>query len=418
LLAAFLFAAVLLAADDISAGWFEWPYVDAVPGSALDSSSLTHKPAGSLGRVVVRDGQFVTTEGGRIRFWGTNLSAAEAFPDAEGATRTARRLAEGGINIARLHHLDNNWGVATRDSIWAPDDPRRIDVDAQQLDKLHRLVAELKAQGIYSNVNLKVSRTFSAADGFADTVTQLPAFQKRVDYFNRRLIDLQKDYARQLLAAKNPYTGLSLAEDPAVAVVEINNENSLLGMRTRDVGRDLHLLPEPFRSELAAIWNEWLRAKYPDDDALAAAWAMGATPIGSPVITAQSRWHADAQPGNTVELLSDPADQAAIHFRVGPGDGVRWRSAAFLDRLELKNGETYTLIFSARADATRPAQVALGRDEPLWRTDKWRTLGLVATIPLKPEWTELQEKGLRRYWLIYRTLQTQQDTLDQSRYSS
>jgi hypothetical protein len=390
ILPAFLCTAAFLAADDTPDGWFEWPYVDAVSGSALDTSSLNHKPAGSLGRVVVRDGQFATTEGGRIRFWGTNLSAAEAFPDAEGAARTARRLAEGGINIARLHHLDNNWGVATRDSIWTPDNPRRIEVDAQQLDKLHRLVAELKAQGIYSNVNLKVSRTFSAADGFADTVTQLPAFQKRVDYFNRRMIDLQKDYARQLLAAKNPYTGLSLAEDPAVAVVEINNENSLLGMRTRDVGRDLHLLPEPFRGELAALWNTWLTAKYPDDKTLAAAWAEGATTIGAPVVTEESRWHADAQPGNTVDLLSDPADQSAIHFRVGPGDGVRWRSAAFLDRLVLENGKTYTLTFAARADSVRPAQVALGRDEPLWRTDKWRTLGLVATIPLKPEWTEFR----------------------------
>ncbi|HEY5552057.1 MAG TPA: hypothetical protein VIK52_09220, partial [Opitutaceae bacterium] len=380
----------LAAADETPASWFEWPSVDIVPASALDTSLLNHKPAGSLGRVVVRDGQFATGRGGRIRFWGTNLSSNEAFPDVEGAALTARRLADGGINIARLHHLDNNWSVASRGSLWSPDDPRRIDVDPQQLDRLHRLVAELKAQGIYSNVNLKVSRTFSAADGFAETVPQLPAFQKRADYYQRRMIDLQKDYARQLLGARNPYTGLTLAEDPAVAVVEINNENSLLGMRTRDVGRDLHLFPEPFRGELAALWNEWLRAKYRDDDALAAAWALGETPLGAPVVSEESRWHADAQPGNTVELLSDPADSSAVHFRVGQGDGVRWRSAAFLDRLELENGKTYTLNFAARADAMRPAQVALGRDEALWRTDKWRTLGLVATLPVTPEWTSFR----------------------------
>ncbi|HUG12788.1 MAG TPA: hypothetical protein VMM36_17360, partial [Opitutaceae bacterium] len=117
LLATFLCTAAFAAANDTPAGWFEWPYVDAVPGSALDTSSLNHKPAGTLGRVVVRDGVFVTERGGRIRFWGTNLSSNEAFPDAEGAARTARRLAEGGINIARLHHLDNNWSVESRGSL-------------------------------------------------------------------------------------------------------------------------------------------------------------------------------------------------------------------------------------------------------------------------------------------------------------
>ena len=378
------------AENSVPVGWFEWPAVEPKPGSPLDASSLNHKPAGALGRVVVRDGQFATTEGGPLRFWGCNLSSGEAFPDDATAIRLARRLAQGGINIARLHHLDNNWSVASRGSLWSPDDPRRITIDAQQLDKLHRLVAALKAEGIYSNVNLKVSRTFSTADGFPASVANCPPFQKRVDYFQRRMIDLQKDYARQLLTAKNPYTGLSLAEDPAVAVIEINNENSLLGMRTRDIGRDLQLLPEPFRGELAALWNAWLAKKYPAAADLSTAWARGATPLGQPVVTADSRWYPDAQPGNEVALASDPTDQKNVHLQVKVSDGIRWRSAAYLDRLEVKDGQTYTLTFSAREDTTRPVMVALGRDEASWRTDKWRTRGLVTTIPLTPEWTSFR----------------------------
>ncbi len=386
LLSGGLLSGSIRAADSVPAGWFEWPAVEAQPGSPLDTSALNHKPAGALGRVVVRDGQFATTEGGRLRFWGCNLSSGEAFPDAATAARLARRLAQGGINIARLHHLDNNWSVASRGSIWSPDDPRRITIDPQQLDKLHRLVAALKAEGIYSNVNLKVSRTFSAADGFPASVSDCPPFQKRVDYFQRRMIELQKDYARQLLTTKNPYTGMSLAEDPAVAVIEINNENSLLGMRTRDIGRGLEQLPEPFRGELAQLWNAWLLKKYAGIAALAPAWEHGATPPGHPVITADSRWHPDAQPGNEV-AISDPADRSNLHLQVKVSDGVRWRAAAYLDRLELKDGETCTLTFSARSDAARPVQVAVGRDEAGWRTDKWRTRGLITTIALTPEWT-------------------------------
>ena len=40
------------------------------------------------------------------------------------------------------------------------------------------------------------------------------------------MIELQKEYAKELLCHVNPYTGLSLADDPAVVTVQINNEDS------------------------------------------------------------------------------------------------------------------------------------------------------------------------------------------------
>jgi hypothetical protein len=380
------------AADSIPipAGWFVWPYAEPQPGSALDTSSLNHKPAGSRGRVVVRDGVFVTSDdGARIRFWGCNLSSNEAFVDAATADRLARRLAMGGINIARLHHLDNPWSVDSGGSLWKPGSQDRIAIDPAQLDKLHRVVAALKAEGIYSNVNLKVSRTHTEADGFPPSIAQTPPFQKRVDYFSRRIIDLQKDYARQLLAAKNPYTGLSLAEDPAVAVVEINNENSLLGLRSREVGAGLHEQPEPFRGELTALWNAWLAKGFPDDESIRLTWAGQATPPGESPLSPGSRWHPDAQPGNEVEVESAAPGEVRLNVKPG-GDGVRWRSAAFLDQLRFVDDATYTLTFAARADAVRTAEVTVSRDEPGWRTDKWRTRGLRTTIALAPEWQEFR----------------------------
>ncbi len=369
-----------------SAGeWFEWPAVEPRAGTALDLAGLNARPAGALGRIGVRDGHFATADGTRIRFWGCNISAAENFVDAEMATRLAHRLAQGGINIVRLHHLDNNWAVATRGSIWSPDDPRRLKIDPVQLDKVHRFVAALKAEGIYVNVNLKVSRTYSAADGFPASVSDCPPFQKRVDYFDRRMIELQKDYARQLLTAKNPYTGFSLADDPAVAVVEINNENALLGLRTRDVGRGLELLPEPFRGNLVALWNAWLARRYPDSGGLATAWRQGATAPGRSAVPDAARWHPDAQPGNEVTVDATDAP-GGVHLDVVKSDGVRWRAAAYLDPIDLPDSETYTVTFAARADAARPVMVTLGRDDPRWRTDKWRTRGLYSTIALTTEW--------------------------------
>lgn len=378
-------ASAALGEDAIPAGWFAWPYAEPIDGSALDSSSLNDKPAGAHGRIVVRNGQFVTSDNGqRIRFWGCNLSSNEAFVDAATADRLARRLARGGINIARLHHLDNPWSVDSAGSLWKPGTQDRIHIDPAQLDKLHRVVAALKAQGIYSNVNLKVSRTHTTADGFPESIAQAPGFQKRLDYFQRRIVDLQKDYARQLLTAKNPYTGLSLAEDPAVAVIEINNENSLLGLRTREIGDGLELLPEPFRGELTAQWNAWLQRRYSNDSALADAWSKSATPLGESPLSPGSRWFAEAQPGADVRIAS--ATTSDVRIDVKPGDGVRWRSAAFLDRLQLVDGATYTLTFSVRADRERPIEVTVGRDEAGWRTDKWRTRGLRSVVALTTAW--------------------------------
>jgi hypothetical protein len=315
--------------------------VEPVAGSALDLSALNPEPAGAHGRVLVKDGHFATADDGRrIRFWGCNISSEQNFLSAADADTLARRLAQGGVNIARLHHMDNPWSVASGGSIWPKDRRDHSRIDPAQFDKLHRLVAALKARGIYSNINLKVSKTLVLEDGFPASIAQCPPFQKQVDCFQRRMIELQKEYARQLLTAKNPYTGYSLAEDPAVAVVEINNENSLLGQRTRDIGRRLdQLLPEPFRSELAAFWSAWLAKKYGDDATLAAAWQRGATPRGPSLLGATHRWQPDAMPGTRVEIVPDAA-ASAVELKVAEVDSIRWHAQAYVGGLPLESGKT------------------------------------------------------------------------------
>ena len=57
---------------------------------------------------------------------------------------------------------------------------------------------------------------------------ELLGFAKALTYFNPRLIELQKEYARQLLTHRNPYTGNEYRHEPAVAIVELVNENSIV----------------------------------------------------------------------------------------------------------------------------------------------------------------------------------------------
>ncbi|UCH35940.1 MAG: hypothetical protein JSV65_06185, partial [Armatimonadota bacterium] len=84
--------------------WFAFPLApDAAP---VDLSWLNHRPAGAHGFVVARNGQLAFEDGTPARFWGTCFSAGACFPKHENAEIIARRLAQFGVNIARLHHMD------------------------------------------------------------------------------------------------------------------------------------------------------------------------------------------------------------------------------------------------------------------------------------------------------------------------
>ena len=56
------------------------------------------------------------------------------------------------------------------------------------------------------NVNLHVARTLGEADGVPPGT---PWANKGADQFDPRIIELEKEYARDLLSHVNPYTGMS-----------------------------------------------------------------------------------------------------------------------------------------------------------------------------------------------------------------
>lgn len=372
-------------------GWFAWPSVEPVSGTAVDVSALNAKPAGAAGRILVKDGHFATPDGRRVNFWGCNLSAEVAFPPVDELPALARRLAKGGVNIARLHHLDNEWAVNRGGSLWPEGRKNHEQVDPGQLDRVFRLVAALKAEGIYSNLNLKVSRSLVPADGFPDTVRELPMFQKRVDIFDRRMIELQKAFARQLLTTKNPHTGLTLAEDPAVAVIEMNNENSLLGFWTRDLGRGLDRLPEPWRRDLTKLWNTWLGARHGDDDALRAAWRPSATADSGNVnaLPAAATWLAKTTAAAEFQIAPGK-DATAFEILVTKVSGTDWHAQAQVLDLPIVDGDVYTISFLARADQPRMVGVGVGLDLNARPGESWRSFGLLDSASIGTEWTPVR----------------------------
>jgi hypothetical protein len=220
------------------------------PSSLADVSFLLDPPAGRGGFLRIQGGHLVTPNGKRMRLWGVHFTdwsrGSVELPPKEDIPMWAGTLARFGVNCVRLHFLDL---AAPRGIIAAGNDSRSF--DPQQLDRLDFLVAELKKRGIYVDLNLNVGRSYKAGDGVQDY--DKIQWGKGLILFDPRLIELQKEYARQLLTHLNPYTRTEYRNEPVVAIVEIANENGLyLGFRA----------PTPYyEDELTNQYNAWLRQK-------------------------------------------------------------------------------------------------------------------------------------------------------------
>lgn len=364
---------------------FVIPWDDAVRGTATDVSFLNEKPAGKHGPIVVRNGVFVESKTGRrVRFFATNLGAAAAFPTRADADRIAARLAKHGVNLVRFHHLQNDWDVPGG-TIWK-ENRMQLELDPKQLDRLDYFIYALKKQGIYTNMNLQTTRKPLPEMGLPESVRQLTLdFGKQVDKFYPRLIELQEEYAKALLDRVNPYTKLHYRDDPALAKIEINNENSLVGWPGQIAGADLSTLPEPFRGEIKRQWNVWLQRKYPSQAALQAAWTKGNTTMGPSLLTPDSRWTSENQSNADVTVTPGEGTRTdaarPITVQIENIKGPDWHIQSHLPGLTLRDGDTYTLTFEGRADRDRSMGVTVNLDKP-----DWRNVGLAASTNLTPSW--------------------------------
>ncbi|MBL7186276.1 MAG: hypothetical protein ISS70_08110 [Phycisphaerae bacterium] len=229
--------------------------------SLVDLSFLLDAPAGKDGFIRVRNGHLTKPNGERFRIWGVNFTGASCFPSKQDAPVVAEHLARFGINCVRFHFLDSNWSASV--FIEGTDDTRALDL--QQLDLWDYLVAELKNRGIYTNINLNVGRNYRKGDGVKDY--EYLGLAKVVNYFDRRVQELHREYAEQLATHYNPYTKSQYRYEPAVATVELVNENSiveawfsnrLLGKNTRKRPGTWTDITAWYANQLTERYNAWL----------------------------------------------------------------------------------------------------------------------------------------------------------------
>jgi hypothetical protein len=229
--------------------WVDFPVsYDADAPGAFAADGFLDKPAGRDGGVVARDGHFYSG-GRRVRFLGVNFCFGANFPTHAEANVVAARLARFGINIVRFHHMDTQpfpGGILTRGT---------EELNAEALDRMDYLIAALKKNGVYADLNLHVSHSFARALGLPGA-EQAPTADKVIDLFDLQLIAAEKNYAKGLLTHVNAYTGKAYFEEPAVGIVEINNENTFFTWGGEQM---IEGLPKYFMGELNGFWNQWLK---------------------------------------------------------------------------------------------------------------------------------------------------------------
>jgi len=254
LLFLFISAPLAIAEDRKEEAWFPfyipWNYCE---GSKIDFGFLLDAPAGKHGFLESRDGHFYFKNGKRAKFWGVNIHSNRAcFPAHKQAEGIAKRLAQLGCNIVRMHFLDNKAPGGVID----PDYNDSQHFSASQMEKLDYFIYQLKENGVYvmfDALGLGV-RKFKPGDGVADC-ENMKEGAGGISFFDKRIIELSRKFAVDFMSHKNPYTGNSYLDEPAIAMVEMTNENTLFADWTRAY------FPSYYNKEIKDMREKWLKDK-------------------------------------------------------------------------------------------------------------------------------------------------------------
>lgn len=369
---------------------FVLPWDDATQ-SVVNLSAWLPKPAGKFGHVKAGTDGHLYAGKERIRFFGVDLSFSANLPTHADAEKVAARLAKFGVNIVRFHIMDMR---RFPEGILARDSANTRDLDPEALGRLDYFIAQLIRNGIYVNLCLLNYRPLNAADGLPPEIEQAGGgpFQRRhvVGFFNEQVLDLQKEYARKLLTHRNAFTGKAYTEDPAVAFVEINNENGLVHAWLKE---DVDVLPDIFRAELRGQWNGWLRRRYGTTEKLRQAWAVGERPLGDEALVNSTfsreleGWTLERHPGaEAAAKIADTVPDSlcgakSVQLTVTKPGTQQWHIRFEQAGVRVEAEKPCTLSFWAKADGLSSVRVSIEQTR-----EPWHVLGASTPVALTPQW--------------------------------
>lgn len=257
--------------------WYPWRATGDTGPSALGMEDWLERPAGQHGRIQ-RRGDALIYHGQPIKLWGLNLCYGACAPEKSLADQRAAFYRKYGINAVRLHKFADGpgWaGIQSKESCVA--------FDPAALDRMDYQVAAFKKAGIFIKLSahfgtLKLGPADKQLVPYLEEFGALRGGNQRVEtphsaiHYSPELQRVQAMQMVNLLKHKNPYTGLTYAEEPAIAFIEIINEQSILFYTSM---APLKASPT-LRKQVAERFCGWLRGKYGDHAGLEKAWGRQA----------------------------------------------------------------------------------------------------------------------------------------------
>ena len=188
---------------------------------------------------------------------GAVLGRQRAAGERQGPRRpcgeTARMLAKHGVNMVRVHggYFNENG-----------------EVDPAKVQHAIAIVEEMKAEGIYTHFSIYFPLWLTPKPG----TPWLPGYDGKKHpfaalYFNKDFQKVYEGWWKALLTTPSQKSGRRLADEPAVASLEIINEDSFFFWTfTADN------VPDPELRIVETMFGDWLKKKYGSLDAAFGKW--------------------------------------------------------------------------------------------------------------------------------------------------
>jgi len=252
--------------------WFPVTATNDVQPSVIGFEDWLDKPAGKHGGVRMVGDHFEFADKTPVKFWGTNLSYGLSAPEKTQGEYTAARFAKFGVNAVRMHKFTDAGGMGIGDgndaTVMRPDG----------MDRLDYFCNELAKNGIYYGWSHTYHFIVHPANkdrllGY-DEIKSAGGDTYALINYAEDCQDLLIERAVNLLKHENPYTGKTYAEDPALAYVELQNEDDIFFFTTAAV-YDKY---PTYKKNLMERYARWLEEKYKDQAGLQAAWGDALKP--------------------------------------------------------------------------------------------------------------------------------------------
>lgn len=260
--------------DPETEGWYVFQGSGHAEGSVVMlGEDWLPRPAGDQGRPMI-DGDKLVIDGEPVKFWGINDNFGATTPPKETAGKRAKFYSRLGFNLVRLHKSGNPSALMDAEKSITAFKP-----DA--LDRFDYYTNRLREEGVYFAFSLQFKSDFGPEDldeipaaeeifeiSTKDGKTQVKGNAYGLMYVSPEMQDLLIGQLVKLLKHESEYAGMPYAGNPALAYVEIINEDNMYFYHA--VNR---IAKTPYyKKRLAEMFSDWLTEKYGSAEKLREAW--------------------------------------------------------------------------------------------------------------------------------------------------